>query len=716
MQNFVLRRISAWRRLLPAQYLAPIALLLTLSFGCLFGLLLHLTNVQDDMGRQREIELVNQASASAVRLSDHDLRDYAVWDEAVFRLVNRYDAVWAGDNLGPYLGGEQGYEFVFVMNGDDRILYDYESRQMPLAPAATLGPAFQSALDSARKSTAGQDPLIAGFSRSGNMIYIFAVSAIVPLTGKAVLPPGEKHIIAIARKLDPAIFGGGLDRNSDLRLELGGVIDGERAFVPLRSPSGEVLAHLVWTPARPGSMLRSKILPAFVAIGLICFCVAGLIVSRGRRAIEAVRFSENRARHLAEHDLLTGLPNRRAMRLELESCFGRGEIVSILYMDLDGFKETNDVYGHGTGDALLRAVALRLRENVPHCHMLGRVGGDEFAIVLAAGQAEAAAIGEAILAAFAHDFGVGEYRVSLGISIGVASAERRMDADELVRRADSAMYAAKASGKHCLQHYDPQLDEGRELRKQLETDLRSAIHNGEIAIVYQTIVCARSQEIVGVEALARWSHPQFGPIPPDQFIPIAESSGQIVELGRTILTTACREARDWPIDLAVNLSPAQFWDRSLARAISDVLKSTSFPPWRLELEITEGYLMRRPEAAARILHQLRSLGTSISLDDFGTGFASIGYLQQLSFDSIKIDRSFVATAISDPKTADLAKAIISIGDALNVPVTAEGIESHAQASLMQAAGCSRLQGWLFGRPMTAAQMNCWLEERARLAG
>jgi predicted signal transduction protein with EAL and GGDEF domain len=348
--------------------------------------------------------------------------------------------------------------------------------------------------------------------------------------------------------------------------------------------------------------------------------------------------------------------------------------------------------------------------------MLGRVGGDEFAIVLAADSTEAVAIAETILAAFATDFCVGEYRVSLGISIGMAWTHQRIDADELVRRADTAMYAAKTSGKHCLQPYDPRLDEGRERRKRLETDLRSALHNGDISIVYQSIVCAKSQEIVGVEALARWHHAELGQIPPDQFIPIAESSGLIVELGRTILTIACQEARDWPVDLAVNLSPAQFWDRGLVRAISDVLKATSFPPRRLELEITEGYLMRRPEAAARILQQLKALGTSISLDDFGTGYASIGYLQQLSFDSIKIDRSFVATVISDPRSADLARAIISIGDALNVPVTAEGVESHAQAGLMQAAGCSRLQGWLFGKPMTATQMQSWLNDRTRLAG
>jgi EAL domain-containing protein (putative c-di-GMP-specific phosphodiesterase class I) len=329
---------------------------------------------------------------------------------------------------------------------------------------------------------------------------------------------------------------------------------------------------------------------------------------------------------------------------------------------------------------------------------------------------EAIEVARTILASFANAFSVGEYHVSLGISIGIASRQATTDADELVRRADSAMYAAKARGKHCLQLYSPALDAGRERRKQLETDLRTAIQEGGISIAYQSLVCARSRAIVGVEALARWEHPLFGPIPPDQFIPIAETSGLIVELGKSILTRACSEARHWSVDLAVNLSPAQFWDRSLAGAVSDVLEETGFPPERLELEITEGYLMRRPEAAAEILNRLKSLGVRIILDDFGTGFASIGYLQQLDFDGIKIDRSFVAASNSDSKAADLARAIIAIGDALDVPVTAEGVETLANASLMQAAGCARLQGWLFGRPMPAHEMDLWLADRSRLAG
>jgi diguanylate cyclase (GGDEF)-like protein len=384
-------------------------------------------------------------------------------------------------------------------------------------------------------------------------------------------------------------------------------------------------------------------------------------------------------------------------------------------MDLDGFKETNDVYGHGTGDVLLAEVSARLQMKVGGNHTLARVGGDEFAVAIASDQSEAVAVAESILMAFACPFAVGTYRVSLGISIGIASNDTLVDADELVRRADTAMYVAKSRGKHGLQIYDPGLDAGRERRRKMETDLRTAIEEETISVVFQNIVCARTRVVIGVEALARWHHPVLGQVSPDQFIPIAEASGLIVQLGRQILLAACEQARSWGVDLAVNLSPAQFWDRDLADTIREVLRTTGFPAERLELEITEGYLMRRPEAAREILGQLKAMGVRISLDDFGTGYASIGYLQQLGFDGIKIDKSFIAASLTDPKAADLARAIIAIGDALEVPVTAEGVETPPQAALMQAAGCKRLQGWLFGRPATADQMSSQFLDRKRLA-
>ena len=714
MRSRLASRIAEIRRQFPLEYLLPIALLLTLSFGCLFALLFHLTDVQDRMQRQRETGLIESAARSILQLADHDLREYAVWDQAVERLVIQFDREWAEDNLGPYLVGKQAYDHVYVLNGAGQALYAHSAGNRPTIPAKMLlGPAFASSLPMVRGERS--DPLITGYSRSGNSVYLFAVARVLPLTNKVSLPAGSRHVILVARRVTPAYMGNRVDGANKFNLRMSKDAPGSGAHVPLRSPTGRVVANLHWTPKQPGTSLRNKILPAFLIIGLICFVVSGIIVRRGRRTLEALQFSENRARHLAKHDSLTGLPNRRALRVHLEQLLGKHSNVWLLYMDLDGFKETNDVYGYGAGDGLLKAVGARLRDTVLAEHMLARVGGDEFALAMASDDADAVALAGDILRVFASAFHVGNYRVSLGVSIGLSKCEPSADADELVRRADGAMYAAKSQGKHCFQIYSPSLDAGRELRKQLETDLRSALERDQIGLVYQPIVCARSQKVVCVEALARWLHPTRGLIPPDQFIPIAESSGLIVDLGRAILTKSCSEARAWGVNLAVNLSPAQFWDRGLAATIVEVLNATAFPADRLELEITEGYLMRRPEAAGRILEQLKSLGVQIVLDDFGTGFASIGYLQRLGFDRIKIDRSFIVCSSADKQAAELASAIIAIGAALNLPVTAEGVETEEQAKVMSQAGCSRLQGWHFGKPIPQAEMTEWFASGSRQA-
>ena len=718
MRSFLVRQIAVLRQQMPAEYLVPIALLLALSFGFLFVLLFHLTRVQDMMERHKEIALAEQAISSAVRLSDRDLRDYAIWDDAVIHLVQDFDQEWANNNLGPYLVDAQNYDYIFVLNDAGESIYTYSQgkRIASLDHGALLGAPFASALASVRNMRPGGNPLVAGFSRSGDELFIFAVSTIEPLTKRVVLPAGQKYVMAVARRLDLKFFEGAFNEHADISLNVRVPPQTGKAVAAFKTLTGDTIANLSWNPKKPGSALRREILPAFLIVGLICFCVAGLIVRRGRRSLEAIRLSENRARYHAEHDMLTGLPNRRALQSQLNYDLSRGNDLSLIYLDLDGFKETNDVYGHGTGDALLAAAAARMQDKVGADYTLARVGGDEFAIAVASDQLKAVEIAGEILTAFALPFTVGAYRVSLGISIGLASKEGIVDADELVRRADTAMYVAKARGKHCLQIYDPVLDSGRERRKKLETALRAAIEDDAVGVVFQNIVCARSRAVIGVEALARWEHPEFGYIPPDHFIPIAEASGLIVQLGRRILHAACMQARDWSIDLAVNLSPAQFWDLGLADTIEEVLRITEFPAVRLELEITEGYLMRRPEAARKILNQLKALGVRISLDDFGTGYASIGYLQQLGLDSIKIDKSFIAAVTSNRKAADLARAIIAIGDALEIPVTAEGVETRAQAELMQAAGCARLQGWLFGRPETAAYMHSQFFDQVRLAG
>ena len=671
---------------LPLPHLWPILLLVGLSLGCLFALLFHLTAMQDRMEQGRERQLVENAFRTAKEMTLRDLRDYAMWDDAVVHLVRRFDSDWADDNLGPYLGKSQGYSHVIVLDGTDRPLYAFVRGARARTPPGieqALGPAFGRAL-AQLDSVHPANGFRTGFSRAGGKLYVFAVAAIVPLTHKVSLPPGRRHAMLIAAEVTPAYLA---TLSRDNRTPLLHVLKDGTSHPGESMALGEAghapVASIGWTANRPGLALRNKIFPAFLLIGLCALAVGNVIVRRTRRGIDALRLSETRAQHLACRDMLTGLFNRRALLDHLHACLATEGRQHLLYMDLDGFKDTNDVYGHGAGDELLREVTRRLNRACPGADMVARVGGDEFAVLLHGAEEGPTELAQSILAQFEAPFIVGGYRVALGISIGIASSATGDSAEELLRRADVAMFAAKAGGKNCARAYDPALDAGREMRKRMEQDLRQAIERREIGIVFQPIVDAGRQRIVCVEALARWSHPDHGAVPPQTFISIAEESGLIVALGRDVLAQACEQARDWTVDLAVNLSPAQFWDRGLCHTIREVLEATGFPAHRLELEITEGYLLRRPDAAGAILDQLRATGIRIVLDDFGTGFASIGYLQRLPFDRIKIDRSFIAQIDEDSGASELARAIVAIGDALRLPVTAEGVETPRQAMVMR---------------------------------
>lgn len=712
------RRIRvSLRRYFPTQYVVPIALLLGSSFGCLLALLIHTTTLQDSMEGGREIELVRNGLVNASQMVMHDLQDYGRWDEGVRHLAVKFDADWADDNISAYLGVVQGYDHVLVLDGQGRAIYAFADRRRRAPPrdvAALLGPAIRTGVAQVQADAARENPIVGGFTRAGDRLYVVSVAAVVPLTDKIERPPGSPITLVLAKRIDSAFLAGLAFTHHAPHVAFAGASRNEIA-VPLTGLDGRGVGWVAWRSHRPGSELRRHVLPGFALIAVIALVAAGLILRRARKGLDALRGSEAQALHQALHDPLTGLGNRRAM---IERLGGADGPLTLLYMDLDGFKETNDVYGHAAGDELLMEAARRIASaaSAAGADLIARSGGDEFAVTLPAPAVGAATrLADTILAAFQAPFAAGGYSVTAGISIGIAQRGHECSADELIRRADVAMYAAKANGKDCYCAYQPVMDQEHDERRRLESDLRHAIVSGQIGVMFQPIVDAGRGDIVGVEALARWTHPRHGPIPPDMFIRVAERTGLINDLGRSVLVTACREALRWDIDLAVNLSPAQFWDRTLVCRIGEALAATGFPARRLELEITESYLLRRPDAAEEILLQLRALGIRIALDDFGTGFASIGYLRKLSFDRIKIDRSFVTNVAEDARAADVARAIVSLAEALDLSVTAEGIETEAQATIMRVIGCTRLQGWRFGRAMTPDAVTTLLAEPASRA-
>ncbi|MGU3668111.1 EAL domain-containing protein [Methylobacterium sp. A49B] len=407
---------------------------------------------------------------------------------------------------------------------------------------------------------------------------------------------------------------------------------------------------------------------------------------------------------LARHDILTGLPNRGLFREHLDrrlsEIASKGGAAAVLYIDLDGFKGVNDTLGHQVGDILLCAVADRLRIAVGD-GVVARLGGDEFAVLLAGGRQEAADVAAQLVALFEAPIQVGEIRIGVGLSVGIALAPEHGTSPEcLYRRADLALYRAKAEGRGTYRVFATDMDEEAEERHALESDLRQALADGSLDLHYQPQVDGASGKLLGFEALVRWLHPVRGPIAPTVFVSLAEESGLIVALGDWVLREACREAASWASELkvSVNLSPRQLLKPDLPETVLAVLAETGLSPDRLELEVTESVIINDMSRAIGILRRLKSFGIRISMDDFGTGYASLATLQAFPFDKMKIDRSFIAQLESDPQAAVIVRAVLSLGRSLRMSVVAEGVETPAQRRFLADEACGEMQGYLFGKP------------------
>ncbi len=440
-------------------------------------------------------------------------------------------------------------------------------------------------------------------------------------------------------------------------------------------------------------------------------------VSTHEDITERIRDSE-RIAYLAHYDSLTDLPNRSLFRqrleLELQRCRHGGSF-ALIYIDIDEFKSINDTLGHPIGDELLKQVAVRLRGCVGPGDFVARLGGDEFAIIAASDgdTKRATSLVEHIHQAIRRPYQCLGHHLSSDASLGVAIAPRDgADIDQLVKNADLAMYGAKAGGRRTFRFFEPAMDAVARARRELEFDLRHAIAGGGFEIHYQPLVDLRTNTITGCEALLRWRHPTRGLISPAEFIPIAEDTGLINEIGGWTLAAACAEAALWDDDitLAVNISPVQFRQQTLALLVASVLGSTGLPARRLELEVTEAVLIHDDDAALATLNQLRALGVRISLDDFGTGYSSLSYLQRFPFDKIKIDRAFIDSVDGTNTSTAIIEAIVNIAASRDMTTTAEGVETESQRDILRALGCTQMQGWLFSPAVPARKFRSLLDE------
>lgn len=424
--------------------------------------------------------------------------------------------------------------------------------------------------------------------------------------------------------------------------------------------------------------------------------------------------------HMARHDALTGLPNRRlfqeTLSREIAAARRNDGRVAVLCCDLDRFKAVNDTFGHPAGDALLCIVARRLREVLRERDVVARLGGDEFAIIMP-GRGElrrVAAIARRLIETVGQPIDLDGRATTVGASIGVAIWPRHGDdADSLFKNADIALYRAKDSGRNTFRFYESGMDLAVATRKLLEIDMRESIRSGGFALHYQPIFALADRSPRGFEALLRWEHPVHGPVSPGDFIPLAEETGLIAQLGAWALHEACREAAGWPSDLrvAVNVSAVQFRETGLEQSVVRALAASGLPAGRLELEITESVLMQDSDAVIGCLRRLRAMGVRIALDDFGTGYSSLSYLCRFPFDKIKIDRAFIRD-IDEPEAAAVVRAVVGLGERLGMAVTAEGVETEEQLSRVRRKGCTEAQGFLLGRPMPAATVRALIAGRA----
>jgi diguanylate cyclase (GGDEF)-like protein len=500
---------------------------------------------------------------------------------------------------------------------------------------------------------------------------------------------------------------------------------------PLLNSDGVPLATFFWKPLLGGKMMiRNLLLPAGVMFAVVALMVLLMSLKlRGamKRDDEQVaelehahlelKAKEAQAHHLAYHDVLTGLPNRARFNDRADQALLRarhGEAMAVLLLDLDRFKNVNDRFGHLAGDELIQEVAKRLSQELKEPDAVARLGGDEFAILLhgedLAGGIEPTLDG--ILEALHRPYEIFGNQAHVGVSIGVAPApDCGTDRTDLMRKADIALYRAKDEGRDCYRFFTDEMDETVQLRATLESDLRQALTSGDgLSVHYQPLVDSAGRKVTGLEALVRWDHPQRGWVPPQLFVPVAEETGLISALGDWVMREACHVARSWPnLSIAINLSPIQFCDEGFAERVCAIVREARVSPHQIELEVTEGVVLDQNETVRGALRRLRQEGFRIALDDFGTGYSSLSYLRDFEVDRIKIDKSFVQSLGHTVDAGAIVTAVVTLGHAMGLQVTAEGVETADQEDFLRSAGCNVLQGFLFSKAVPADELHDSME-------
>jgi len=707
----------------------PIGVIVAVAIVCVVVAVLTSAQRADEFSFNHEQRLIWQAIADRGERSLHVVESTAQAPQAKLNIRDTYNPQWVEERVGRWLETFFNDDVVVIVDADDRIKYASSRAgddprtidlSAELSPGVDLLRGRLSAMPAhSLPVLAAQDPERPG--RSTALIEDFAGKPAI-VAGVAV---GSNNDLALGNNRAPIVFsvryinegmlkqiGNELQLN-DLREVDEPTPPGDDRVTALTDAQGGAIVRLAWKPTRPGGQIVASVLP-FIAVACAGFALlAGLVMRHMRRTKEMIATGEQELRHLALHDPVCGLPNRIYFSERLESAIanvrGGGQPAAVFYIDLDHFKDVNDTLGHHIGDELILNVTQRLSRIMRGDDLVARLGGDEFAIITncASDSYSLQAIAGRIIAAVCAPYAISGHNIIIGASIGIAVIDRRAgDAGDILRYADMALYRAKNEGRNRACIYDAAMDADLSNRKLLEGDLLDAIKNDGLRAAYQPIVNAAGDAIVGVEALARWTHPTHGEIPPSRFIPIAEHSGLIIELGEWMLRRACLDGRNWPgLSVSVNVSPLQFRRSDFVELVERILTETDFDANRLELELTESTLLGNFETAELSMLRLKAIGVRFALDDFGTGYSSLLYLRRFPFDKLKIDSSFVLSIEKAPDAAAIVHAVVSLGRGLGMKVTAEGVETAEQHLFLRAAGVHSMQGYRFGRPGPAGEID-----------
>ncbi|SUB06779.1 putative bifunctional diguanylate cyclase/phosphodiesterase [Pantoea agglomerans] len=709
-----LKLSSDFRRSFLREVLVPLVAILLLTFVGAGAALFVGTSLTNNEARHQQQRMIEASFSQSLNEHLRQLHSLSRWGPFEQHLAEGNSSRWLDENIGLWLYEMFGHQLILVLDQQNQIVRVWREGQPVSAPAddPLIGEVLQSPLvnDPARQDNAD-------YARVTNRAAALAVGNIQ--RDDTALP---RFRLVSLKFLDDGYLAGLAERNQlqGLHFSDGTPQPGTGARYLLIAQAGEAVGYLNWIPSRPGAQMLRTIGPstglAVLAISLLClYMVRRLWNSSVNLSQSMLRLgaSEAQAQHLAFHDVLTGLPNRALVEDRLTQALAlatrHDQRVALLLIDLDRFKTINDTHGHHAGDELIIAVAQRLSNIVRASDTVGRIGGDEFIVVMPdvdnIGQVQSLA--QRIIDELSEPFTLFGSDVWSGASIGLALAPKDgVDRLELMRKADIALYEAKSGGRGTYRQFERAMDESVRTRQTIAADLRTALHTHQgLEVWYQPLMDIGGQQMVGIEALLRWHHPTRGLIAPAEFIAIAEETGLIIPLGEWVLAEACVTQQRFPeLLVAVNVSPVQFRSTGFVERVMAIVSQNGGDPKRLELEITEGVLIEDEREARAIIVALREAGFRIALDDFGTGYSSLNYLSNFPVDKIKIDRSFTQSLGVAENSVAIVESVVKLGHAMGLMVTAEGVETPGQMSALADAGCNQLQGYLFSQAVPADQL------------